>query len=317
MVVIVDEEILAKSGAELFKELLRVYSVAEVEDYYKAGIWKDDLMRTDIQLLYQHAREAGADDPTPLEEVKMPEMPRTFGSLIPTASRPAVPVAGAWAGAAGVKPVAAGAATGASASAAAEDRLISLFAAKWKLDVVRTKLMLAKLTPLRRRFVIQQFKATPGVDTTASLQAFISKQEQTSWPAPAGTVAGSIRPAASAVRPGATSIVGARTTLGVRPAGLAGAARPLGASGVRPFSPATRLGTTVTAGVKRALTPATAASGLPAAKRPQIMPKAASAGALGARTLLLGGGRGQALRPAGVGRPALQPGRVPGLIQRY
>eukprot|EP00928_Gymnodinium_smaydae_P095059 TRINITY_DN8107_c0_g1_i1.p1 TRINITY_DN8107_c0_g1~~TRINITY_DN8107_c0_g1_i1.p1 ORF type:complete len:258 (-),score=66.67 TRINITY_DN8107_c0_g1_i1:269-1042(-) len=68
-------EIVAKSGPELFRELLRHYSEAEVDDYYKNGIWKDDDLRADLQLVIQHRKEAGADDPPPVDEVKMPELP--------------------------------------------------------------------------------------------------------------------------------------------------------------------------------------------------------------------------------------------------
>lgn len=51
------EERLAKQGPELFKELKRIYSVAEVEDYFKNGVWREDLMRTDLQLIEVHRRE--------------------------------------------------------------------------------------------------------------------------------------------------------------------------------------------------------------------------------------------------------------------
>lgn len=319
MVVHVDEEILAKSGPELFKELLRVYSVAEVEDYFKAGQWKDDLMRTDIQLMYQHAREAGADDPTPLEDVKMPELPRALlplGALQPGISRTAPgllsarPVVTLAPTSLAAKPVAVTAAT-----AAAEVRLTALFVAKWKLDASRTKLMLAKLSPLRRRYVIQQFKAPPGADPTSALQAFITKCETTNaWPALTATAVSALRPvSAGPVRLAATPIVGARTVAARPPSAMTG--RPLGA--VRPLTvrpgmarPVRPVATPV-AGIKRALTPGTVA-GMPAAKRPQIIPKA-----VGARPLH-GGARPLRLVTSAVRPQTLAPGGlISGLLQRF
>ncbi|CAJ1394386.1 unnamed protein product [Effrenium voratum] len=38
-----EEEVLNKSGPELFKELRRFYSVAQVEDYFKHGAGSSEL----------------------------------------------------------------------------------------------------------------------------------------------------------------------------------------------------------------------------------------------------------------------------------
>jgi len=202
MVVHVDEDILAKSGPELFREVLRVYPVAELEDYHKGGMWKDDLMRTDIVLIYAHAREAGAPYPPPLKDVKLPPNVPKAGGFQP-APRPSLPTPGVVT--AGIRPVmaatvvkpplaagtlapaAAGmapvAAAAAGAGQATELRLIALFITKWKLDPTKTKMILAKLTPPRRRHVIQNFKSMPGTtDPTAALEQFLAKCEQTnSW----------------------------------------------------------------------------------------------------------------------------------------
>lgn len=70
-----------KTGAELFRELSRIYSVANVEDYYKMGQWKDTLMRTDYVLIEHHRLMGRAPEPPPLEEVPMPELPKAASPL--------------------------------------------------------------------------------------------------------------------------------------------------------------------------------------------------------------------------------------------
>jgi len=199
----IEEEIMAKIGPELFKELLRVYPVAEVEDYFKAGQWKNDQMKVDLQLIHMHRREAGAPDPIALEDVRMPEMPQAgpVAGMPGGIQLPGAAVRPQGAPVAAVRPVAvpAAAAPGAAAAGAVTElRLIALFVAKWKLDPARTKMMLAKLLPARRRYVIQHFKnTTPGVEVTKALELFIAKCEQTNaW---AGAVAAA--PAAMAPRP--------------------------------------------------------------------------------------------------------------------
>ena len=68
------EEALEKSDADLFKELFRLYPLAHVEDYYKAG-WQNDLMKTDIQLFWAHREESGAPPPPAIEELELPTFP--------------------------------------------------------------------------------------------------------------------------------------------------------------------------------------------------------------------------------------------------
>mmetsp|Transcript_47073 Transcript_47073/g.86428 ORF Transcript_47073/g.86428 Transcript_47073/m.86428 type:complete len:278 (-) Transcript_47073:183-1016(-) len=200
------EEVLSKSGAELFKELYRIYAVAEPADYFKNGVWKDDIMKMDIGLVEAHRKESGAPDAPELKDVEMPELPTGAGvaKAVPGVSpgiaavRPAVaPVAGAAA-------VPAGGQTAAAASIA-ELRLIALFVAKWKLDPTKAKTLLAKLTPTRRRYVIQNFKTTAaGPSAFAALETYISTcQKSGAWdkgvPVPAtapAVVAGVKRPIA-------------------------------------------------------------------------------------------------------------------------
>lgn len=176
---------MAKNGPELFKELLRIYPVAEVEDYWKNGAWKDELMRTDLQLIESHRKEAGAPEPPALEDVVMPPMPKatTFGL-----AAPGVKPFGAVAVPATGTPITAG-------TAIAELRLIALFVAKWKLEPTKAKAVLAKMLPHRRRYVIQNFKAEgEGDDATTALEQYIEECEKTNaW--------GNAPPAPVAVRP--------------------------------------------------------------------------------------------------------------------
>eukprot|EP00448_Togula_jolla_P034201 CAMPEP_0170633200 /NCGR_PEP_ID=MMETSP0224-20130122/35813_1 /TAXON_ID=285029 /ORGANISM="Togula jolla, Strain CCCM 725" /LENGTH=350 /DNA_ID=CAMNT_0010962121 /DNA_START=97 /DNA_END=1149 /DNA_ORIENTATION=+ len=181
------EESIKKSGVELFREVLRFYPVADIEDYYKGRVWKDELMRTDLQLIDAHRREAGAPDPIPLEEVPMPELPKQLGMTVPGllgGVRPVVPGGLTLAaGALGVARPGVTPAAGASAGGpVAELRLIALFVAKWKLDPTRTKMMLAKMTPQRRRYIIQSFKPAPGSDATEALLKYMAECEKNnSW----------------------------------------------------------------------------------------------------------------------------------------
>lgn len=186
---LMEEGVLEKSGVQLFKELLRVYPIAEPEDYFKGGMWKDEVMKMDLKLIYAHAREAGAPYPPALEKVKLPDMPQqmlnaTGGIQLPAGVRPPLgALAQVRPGATPITAPGAVPAAGAAAAAAGpavELRLIALFVAKWKLDPTKTKVMLAKLTPARRRYVIQTFKgATPGGDSTGALDQHIAQCEKT------------------------------------------------------------------------------------------------------------------------------------------
>ncbi|CAK0884986.1 unnamed protein product, partial [Prorocentrum cordatum] len=145
MVVLLNEdedERLLKKGPDLFQELLRVYPVAEPEDYFKAGQWRDEVMKTDLQLIEAHRLEAGAPDPPALDEVKMPELP----TAQPAGAGVRPPVTGLSALMGARATVAGGApALAAPGSGVVELRLMALFVAKWKLDATKTKLALAKL----------------------------------------------------------------------------------------------------------------------------------------------------------------------------
>jgi len=180
------EEALTKTGPELFKELLRLYPVAEPDDYFKQGQWKNEMMKNDIVLLESHRREAGAPDPPDLEDLKVPKLPDEGAAKTALASALGLKLQGT--------PTATGLASAATAGASAtatpvvEIRLIALFVAKWKLDPVTAKTALAKLESTHRRYIIQTFKpATTGPEATKELETFIAACEADgSWDKPAG-----------------------------------------------------------------------------------------------------------------------------------
>merc|ERR1712039_234865 len=58
-------------------------------------------------------------------------------------------------------------------TAAADLRQIALFVSKWRLEPHKTKIQLAKLTPARRRYIMQSFKFVPA-DGTTSMTASIA-----------------------------------------------------------------------------------------------------------------------------------------------
>lgn len=237
-----DDEVLSKTGVELFRELLRVYPVGELDDYYKGGVWRDDMMKTDLILVEAHRREAGAPDPLPLEEIVVPDIPKPLGGVF----LPGVGAAG-LVRPLGVTPPALtvtpnpAAVTPPAGGAVAELRLIALFVAKWKLDPAKTKMMLAKIAAPRRRYVIQNFKLDEGAEVMPALEAYMAECESTgAWgeataPTPAGLVI------------------------------------PPGVGGARPVTPRPLLASSVTPamlGVKRPLTPMGGAAVIAPAKRP-------------------------------------------------
>lgn len=253
--VFIDDEILAKTGAELFKELLRVYPVAEVEDYYKGsgatGQWKDDIIRLDLQMMYAHTREAGAPYPPKLEDVVLPaDMPKAPAAMKPIPLGPKLAAAtGKLASTqlGGPRPTvlttAARPAAGAAPGVAPELRLIALFINKWKLDSGRTNGLLGILTPPQRRFVIQHFKVAPGeADPTGALEVFTAECEATNKWAGAGLktplAASGVRPPFAARPQAAAARVNVAVTRPATPsmfqANAAKRPRLMGAQGMAP-----------------------------------------------------------------------------------
>jgi len=239
------EEALNKTGADLFKELFRIYPVADPEDYFRAGQWRNDVMKADLRLIESHRRECGAPDVADLDDVKLPLLPQAWptpqawpqqqqamggmvvkpAGLVPSGS------------AAGTVP--AGTTAVAGTASVVEIRLIALFVAKWKLDPATSKQVLAKLTPTRRRYVIQNFKATKtGAEASAELEEYVAKcEEDKSWDAAAAGV--------SATTAGVTD------STYINPVGAVSAAKILpGAVGT----------TTAVSALKRPLTPTVGAA---------------------------------------------------------
>lgn len=242
------EEALTKTGGDLFKELFRIYPVADPEDYFKNGQWKNDVMKADLRLIESHRRECGAPDVKDLDEIKCPDLPQQQAAFSaggqpawvqPTWAQQQLGLGGLVVKPAGLVPsgsvtgIVPGAAVAGTASVV-EIRLIALFVAKWKLDPATSKQILAKLTPTRRRYVIQNFKATKtGVEASSELEEYVAQCElDASWDAAAAGVS--------------TSTAGVTDSGYINPVGAVSAAKILpGAVGTA----------TAVSGLKRPLTP--------------------------------------------------------------
>eukprot|EP00933_Yihiella_yeosuensis_P036443 TRINITY_DN30194_c0_g1_i1.p1 TRINITY_DN30194_c0_g1~~TRINITY_DN30194_c0_g1_i1.p1 ORF type:complete len:424 (+),score=116.24 TRINITY_DN30194_c0_g1_i1:78-1274(+) len=200
------DERLSKKGPELFRELLRIYSVADVQDYYKNGVWADATMRTDLQLIEAHRRESGAPEPPPLEEVEMPDMPHLKAALT---------LAGqGLAGLAALAGISKGTSGGPTPPTAIELRLIGLFIAKWKVDADKTKEWLEKIAPNRRRYVVSNFKAPEGCDdVTKALEDYMAECEKSGVWGEAVNAAAAVSPS-PAVRSLSSSILSTATPAG-------------------------------------------------------------------------------------------------------
>lgn len=195
-----------KFGKELFLELFRLLPSSQAEDYFQFGQWKDDDIRLDYELLQAHRREAGADDPPTLEELEaeghVPELPGNPAAGYARSVGPASTPAYGSAGVARALPKTAAvtttlrpqqpksaptsamvaAAAGGVGGPSAELRQIALFIAKFKLEATKTKLLLARLTPPRRRFVMTKFTQGTTGAPTAQLEQYIGQCERSnSW----------------------------------------------------------------------------------------------------------------------------------------
>eukprot|EP00928_Gymnodinium_smaydae_P093262 TRINITY_DN7733_c0_g1_i1.p1 TRINITY_DN7733_c0_g1~~TRINITY_DN7733_c0_g1_i1.p1 ORF type:complete len:312 (+),score=52.61 TRINITY_DN7733_c0_g1_i1:68-1003(+) len=234
------EDMVAKTGADLFKELLRHFSEAEVEDYYKNGAWKDEDLRLDLQLILQHRREAGAPDPPELDEVEMPELPTAkplMGLAMPGVAKLAV--------------------TGMGGGIMEDIKEIALLVGKTKMDPVKAKMALSKLAAPRRKYVLENFSTTEtGEPAFAAMEQYIKDcEKENKWPAapavaatPAGGILkpvtatpvrlGAVAPAVGALRPNVPAVrpvvAAVRPALGAgRPAMVLGGASPAAATGVK------------------------------------------------------------------------------------
>lgn len=299
------EEVLAKSGQELFLELMRLYSEIEVEDYYKGGQWKDDAMRTDYQLFRQHRLEAGAPPIKPLEEMAMPDLP-TAGPAVAMLNIPkaAGVVANLLAGAVAkpaipaiTKPAslvvgaAAAPAVAPAAGAASDLKELAMFVAKFKLDPLKTKAMLGNtVTAPRRKYVMTNFKTDKtGAEATTELEQYIkecdaSKKWDAATPTQLSQTPTLVKPSVNVSAPAARAPI----ITSARPAGIA--------------VPAVGAGVTV----KRAIITPAAAPGavIDANKRPRLTIPAPAAAAV----------RPLGIRPQVAVRPAVAPAVRPGVL---
>jgi hypothetical protein len=205
------EEALKKTGAELFKELYRIYPTADPEDYFRNGQWRNDVLKADLTLMEAHRREAGAPDMPDLDEIKFPQMPVQTSS--PTLGAGFVVQQMKQQQLQQQQQSSSGSVGAAVGNQVVEIRLIALFVAKWKLDPVSAKESLSKLSPARRRYVIQHFKSTSsGVEATEELKKFIAECEKDGkWDIAAATAS------TAAANGTLASPVAAKAPIGIRP----------------------------------------------------------------------------------------------------
>jgi len=190
-----------KTGLELFRELTRLYSEANVEDYYKMGKWNNRTLRIDWCLLDAHRKEAGAPMPPPLEDVPVPKLPENkFAG--PALLTPAL-----------LQLVQTRAAL--SKGPAAELRDAAIFISKNKLDPTRSKGLLMDLPLQERRQVMETFKSEQvGFEATDDLEAFINEKKES------GSLTGITKVLPLVAAPKVAAVNGVRPSLTTSPSGL-------------------------------------------------------------------------------------------------
>jgi len=217
MEVSVDPEITQKNGPELFRELLRLLPTLEPDDYCKHGMWQNELMRLDVQILAAHRTEAGAPDPPPLESVKLPETPAPplgmagWSQPLQMVSpahwggqpiRPKMPVQAA------PMPPSAISASSSTADAAGQLQHVAQFINKWGFDRMQAGGLLARLSPARRVYVMAHFQeagAAGGGAVTQRLEAYIRQCEATNAWVAADAAAPQVKAAPKVVAPPSAS----------------------------------------------------------------------------------------------------------------
>jgi len=191
-----------KTGLELFRELNRLYSEANVEDYYKMGMWKNRQMRIDWCLLDAHRKEAGAPAPPSLEDVPVPKLPENKLFPGPALLTPAL-----------LQLVQSRAAL--AKGPAAELREAAIFISKNKLDPSRSKGLLMDLSLQERRQVMETFKSEQvGFEATDDLEAFINENKES------GSLTSIQAPPLVVAAPKVVAINGVRPLLIQSPSGL-------------------------------------------------------------------------------------------------
>jgi len=167
----------SRADIELFRELLRLWPGAVVEEYYyyQTGVWDRECLLIDIELIERHRQEAGSPDPPPLEDI--PEIDLTF---IPcrhtTKSSQRAPKSSQR-----LKPTAPSEPLSEAAIAAQrqadEEQELRNFVHGWRLDLPRTKELLSLVRPSRRRWVMQSFAHDGYGDAMEQLELLIEVSE--------------------------------------------------------------------------------------------------------------------------------------------
>lgn len=219
------EKPVVEDGSELYRELCRWHPDPQITQYHKLGQWQKELLKIDAVLLEEHRKEAGAEPPKPLEEIPKPAVTKSLtlnfpfqqGASSPTLSLPASVAAKAGTTVPTIRPglkLNPGAQPiSPAAVAAAELKAMALFVAKWKLEPTKTKLLLAPLPSVRRRWVLANFKSEGEGEAIGKLEAFIQESsDNDAWPeattptVPAGTVVSTLKIAAPK-QPGTGGVV--------------------------------------------------------------------------------------------------------------
>mmetsp|Transcript_32974 Transcript_32974/g.60369 ORF Transcript_32974/g.60369 Transcript_32974/m.60369 type:complete len:141 (-) Transcript_32974:61-483(-) len=85
-----------KEGVDLFREILRLMPDAQPQDYIRSGVWQNETMKMDMEILECHRAEAGAPAPRPLEEVPMPKVPPGVLKPVPLVKAIPTPLSTPW-----------------------------------------------------------------------------------------------------------------------------------------------------------------------------------------------------------------------------
>eukprot|EP00930_Biecheleria_cincta_P034475 TRINITY_DN23828_c0_g1_i1.p1 TRINITY_DN23828_c0_g1~~TRINITY_DN23828_c0_g1_i1.p1 ORF type:complete len:344 (+),score=90.17 TRINITY_DN23828_c0_g1_i1:126-1157(+) len=327
---------LAKTGKDLFIELVRSYSVAEVDDYFKGGLWQDELMKAHIELIDRHRREAGAPKIPDRSEIEkdvlkaIPALALNAGSAVPKKAEPCkwCEKGQCWTHGQVPKPEPGMEVT---PPADAEQRLIALFIKKHSLDEAMANEVILKRPYHQRRHIYGKFKTeNTGEEAATDLQKFVEECEKDkTWPAPPAMPAKAAVPSISlaGALPG---ISPAGTLPGINPAtaamaaalkamqsgAAAGVKRPFaamaGAPAIADPNKSARTNAMAMALAQR-MAGIRAASPAPAIRPAAATPNAATAFAAAALAKLASGGaaarpRAPAWRPAGAkALPGIRP----------
>ena len=269
------DTVLQKRDAELFKELYRLYPLAEVEDYFKGGQWQCELMKMDIQAFFAHREEAGAGDLPPLDEVTLPQLPENRKAMAPMAvgnniGAPVTPKEGRTIIVSPSLPL-------------TEMQQLLVFVNKYGLDLTKSKALLAPLElPLREK-VMSSFAPGDG-DLLLQLQKCVESGVQDGESTAATltetrqeTVAGQAtgepnHPKSSPIKSIAPVVVPAKTPPVTRPVERPPVKTPPVRAPVRaPVStaPAKAMPASLAASIKRPLVSATKSE----SKRPKLVPQ--------------------------------------------